>query len=214
MALPYAKPVVCPILVGREPHLESLQGLLAQASGRQGQVVLVAGEAGIGKSRLLAEVRQRASGHEALILQGSCFEQDASFPYAPLIDLLRAFFARRSAAEIFDLLGPLGGELVKLLPELGVHGVQPTAPLEPEAEKRRLFETLTRFLCQLSERQPLLVILEDIHWADETSLEWLHFFARRLPSYPILLLASYRREEVSPLPSTPAGQARPRAFGA
>jgi predicted ATPase/DNA-binding CsgD family transcriptional regulator len=161
-------------------------------------MVLVSGEAGVGKSRLLAEIQRRAGKQDFLVLQGHCFEQDISFPYAPLVDLLRTFVMRHPVAETFDLLGPLTGELVKLLPELTqTLNLAPSPALEPEAEKRRLFEALARLFIQLSVSQPLLIILEDIHWSDETSLDFLHVFARRLSDYPILLLASYRREEVS-----------------
>jgi predicted ATPase len=93
---------------------------------------------------------------------------------------------------------------VKVLPELAqsVSGLAPTPALEPEAEKRRLFETLARFLVNLTatslDAPALLVLLEDLHWSDATSLDFLHFFARRLSDFPILVLATYRRDEVSP----------------
>jgi len=200
VALLRAEPMVCPILVGREPHLELLDRLVEQTRGGQGQTVLLSGEAGVGKSRLLAEVRARAASHGFLPLKGHAFEQDVTFPYAPLIDMLRSFFAQRPATEALGPLGPLARAFTKLLPELEpvFADVKPLAALEVEAEKRRLFEALVQLLTQLAGRQPLLVILEDLHWADETSLEWLHLFARRLVVSPILLLASYRREEVSP----------------
>lgn len=160
--------------------------------------MLIAGEAGIGKSRLITEAIAIAQGF--LPLKGACFEQDLSFPYAPLIDALRSFFARRTPAEVSALLGPLAAEFVKLLPELALTlpDLQPTPALDLEAEKRRLFEALGLFLMRLAQSQPLLMIIEDIHWSDETSLDFLHFFARRLALHPILFIASYRQEEVTP----------------
>jgi DNA-binding CsgD family transcriptional regulator len=91
-------------------------------------------------------------------------------------------------------------EIVKLVPELALilPDLQPAPALDPEAEKRRLFEALIQFFIRLAAVQPLLIILEDLHWSDKISLDFLQLFARRLSAHPILLLASYRQEETSP----------------
>jgi DNA-binding CsgD family transcriptional regulator len=205
--LPLDKPIISPLLIGRAYELERLERALTDVQAGAGRCFLLAGEAGVGKSRLVAEVCANAANQGFLTLQGQCFEQDISFPYAPWIDLMRLFCARRTPAEVQTALGPLAGELVKLLPELvlSLPGLQPSPALDPEAEKRRLFATLAQLLIQLTQppaeaaqATPLLVIVEDIHWSDETSLDFLHFFTRRLAAYPILLLATYRREETSP----------------
>lgn len=193
--------LICPILIGRRRELEILETGLSAAPDGAGQTVFVAGESGVGKSRLLAELRRRAAGGGFATLAGHCFEPDNVFPYAPLIDALRQLFAHYAPAEIDRLLNPVAPELVKLLPELALtlpDPVQPTPALDPEAEKRRLFEALAQFLTQLAYPQPLLLIIEDIHWSDETSLDFLYFFARRLVTFPILLVATYRPEEITP----------------
>ena len=195
-------PLSSPILVGRERELEQLAQAWRAAHQGRGQFVMVSGDAGVGKSRLLAEFRASVQQHPIAVVTGSCFEADASFPYALLIDALRALFIHWTDAEIRAAIGSTASELVKLLPELAhtIPGLAPTPPLDPEAEKRHLFETLARFLLGLAAwrggSQPLLVLLEDLHWSDATSLEFLHFFARRLTDFPILVLASYRREEL------------------
>ena len=198
--------IISPLLVGRTREVEILETALHTVRQGKGQVVLLAGEAGVGKSRLVAEVRRLAAEDHLPILEGHCLEQDLVFPYAPLIDALRAFLAlgdhHTVGATPTELIGPLAAELVKLLPELAltIPNLQPTPTLDPEAEKRRLFEALLQFLTGLSRTQaarPLLLILEDIHWADETSLDFLHLLARRIAPLPILLVATYRREEVS-----------------
>lgn len=185
-----------------------LERALVVAQGGTGQGIILAGEAGIGKSRLVAEVCASAAAKGFLTLRGQCFEQDVSFPYAPFIDMLRLFCIRRSPAQIQTVLGPLACELVKLLPELALNlpGIQPTPALDPEAEKRRLFAALAQFLSRLIEEPvselrlapSLLVVIEDLHWSDETSLDFLHFLARRLAAWPILLLVTYRREDAPP----------------
>jgi DNA-binding CsgD family transcriptional regulator len=180
--------------------MDRLERALQATQQGRGHCFLIAGEAGLGKSRLLAETRTRAMNRGFLVLQGYCFEPDLSFPYAPLIDALRPFLAHRPASEVAAILGPLASELVKLLPELALMlpNLQPTPALDPESEKRRCFEVLIQFSSRLAASQPLLVIVEDIHWSDEASLDFLYFLARRLVASPVLLLASYRREETTP----------------
>jgi len=152
---------------------------------------------------VLAEARRWAAQSGGVTLQGCCFEQDASFPYALWIDLLRAALAGLQPNEIGTRLGPQAPELLKLLPDMAQNlaSLQLTPPLDPEAEKRRLFEALAQFLMRLAagnpDRVPALITLEDLHWSDETSLDFLHFFARHLTDLPLLVLASYRREDVS-----------------
>jgi DNA-binding CsgD family transcriptional regulator len=200
---PLDMPVVSPVLVGRIQEMDTLERALHSAQGGAGQCIVIAGEAGIGKSRLLSEICRRAEVERFLILRGYCFEQDAAFPYAPLVDALRTHLARCAPLEINERLGPFAPEIVKLVPEMALAfpDLQPSPPLDPEAEKRRLFESLIGFFIRLAAMQPLLLILEDLHWSDKVSLHFLQVFARRLPRHPILLLASYRQEE-APLPLT------------
>lgn len=104
--------VVCPTLIGREPEFALLTDLLKQASSGQGNIALIAGEAGVGKSRLIAAIRERAGAAGGQIVQGSCFEQDRALPYAPLIDLLRSLTANRPAHDLARMLGPAAAELI------------------------------------------------------------------------------------------------------
>ena len=100
MAVAFTKPIICPILIGRTPVLTNLQSLMDQVRGGQGQVVLLSGEAGIGKSRLVTEAKIYASAQGFLLLQGNCFPTDLSYPYAPLLDLLRSVAASHLATAI------------------------------------------------------------------------------------------------------------------
>lgn len=139
------KPVICPVLIGRQEEVARLHDLFSQAQGGQGQLVLIGGEAGIGKSRLVAEVRLWAEAHGFLALQGSCFPADRSAPYAPLLDLFGSLQAKELYTRSTINLEPLARELALLHP-----GLVPLLPgqtwvrqLAPEQEKRRLFAALS-----------------------------------------------------------------------
>ncbi len=206
MSLAFHSATICPILLGRSHSLESLTRGLEQVRAGKGQMVLIAGEAGIGKSRLVTEVRIQARRQGWQILQGNCFEPDRALPYAPFLDLLHSYFATRAPQEIRGELGLVANELVKLLPELALllPDLNPTPIIELEQEKRRLFHALTHFLTHLIESVEgrggpgLLVIIEDVHWSDRTSLEFLLYLARRVAAHPIRLLLTYRSDEVQP----------------
>jgi len=159
--------------------------------------VQVSGEAGIGKSRLVAEVKTRAAAEDFLVLQGSCFQMDSSYPYAPLLDMLRTSVATFPLAEKPD---PVVLEFARLLPELLLFSSStPPAPLpDPEQEKRRLFAALTRFFKERTSQQPVLLVIEDLHWCDDISLEFLLSLARSSVDLPLLLLMTYRNDEIQP----------------
>lgn len=195
--------VVCPTFVGRQFDLTALRLLIDRQISGQGQVVLLGGEAGIGKSRLVAEAKTYAAAHGVLLLEGNCFSTDRSFPYAPLLDLFRSYFVRSAPFPVTDNLKPLLSELVRLLPELALlfpdlvsEPVSRTA--EPEQEKRRLFATLIHFFAEQALRNPLLFIVEDIHWCDDLSLEFLLHLSRRCQQMPFFLLMTYRSDELHP----------------
>ena len=183
-----------PVLVGRTQELSQLQNTLSIIQGGSGYCVFLSGEAGIGKSRLLTEIRRQATDKGFKTFVGRCFAQDMNLPYAPLIDMLRALSTRQKASDILNVLGPQTPEIARLLPELTIHvsASPPAAPFEPESEKRRLFEALANFFLRQTESCPLVFIVEDLHWCDAASLEFFLFLIRRIQPYPILLLFSYR----------------------
>ena len=203
MAIPFYQPVVCPVLIGRTPDLARLHTSLEQAKSSREQVVLLCGEAGIGKSRLVAELKTEAFAQGFQVLQGNCFPEDHSCPYAPLLDLLRSIFLMSSTAQAEALVRSFARELAPLLPE-AVHtlpnliSLPPLPALDPEQEKRRLFASLAHFFLHQAAQQPLLLVIEDLHWSDDTSLEFLLYVARRCASQPLLVLLTYRSDEVRP----------------
>ncbi|MGH2533833.1 MAG: ATP-binding protein, partial [Thermomicrobiales bacterium] len=198
MVNPLDRPVVCPILVGREAHVEALARCLDEARAGGGQTLLVTGEAGIGKSRLVAEARALAAARGLLTLQGSCFESDRMLPYAPVVDLLRDWLAAAPTGATDEIVGPAAGALSTLLPELAARlpTSSPSPPEDPQQERHRRVHALTGVVLRLAESRPVLVVVEDLHWCDETSLDWLRVLARRIQERPIVLLLTYRDDEM------------------
>jgi DNA-binding CsgD family transcriptional regulator/tetratricopeptide (TPR) repeat protein len=200
MVEPFHKPIVCPVLIDRVSELATLYTLIDQANNDQGRVALLSGEAGVGKSRLVAEAKAYAATKGFHVFQGNCFQTDVSYPYAPLLDLVRSSAANQLAAIIDSGLAPFARELYQLLPDvLPVPPDQtPLAPSDPEQEKHRLFTALAHFFTSQANEQPVLLVIEDIHWSDDTSLEFLLYPIRRCPAHSLLILLTYRSDEVQP----------------
>jgi DNA-binding CsgD family transcriptional regulator/tetratricopeptide (TPR) repeat protein len=193
------KSLICPVLIGRENDLQLLDRLMLQSCEKNGQIALIAGEAGIGKSRLVREIKGRAP-QGTVILEGQCFQTDSALPYAPLLDLFRNFFATHAREETARVMASSASQLVKLFPDLTVYlpHLTPTPDSDPKQEKRHLFEALAQTITELAQNHPLIIVIEDLHWCDSTSLEFLLLLARRIPLQPILLLVTYRGEETTP----------------
>ena len=195
-------PLLCPIVIGRMAQLELLQEAIARVRAGTGQIILLTGDAGIGKSRLVSEVRHAALEQQWQILQGNCLEVIRTLPYAPLLDLLQGGVNKLSAAEITYLLGSGVVELLKILPELASRLPEIELPpyTDADQEKQRLFQSCTLIFSQLANQQPLVLILEDLHWIDPSSLEYLTYLASKLVNLPLLLVITCRNEELSPAP--------------
>ncbi len=201
MAVPLDTPTICPVLIGRIRELAALRSLLDALRDGQGRLALISGEAGIGKSRLLAEVKTSALAQDFQLLQGNCFQTDTAYPYAPLLDLLHAFYAQHLPLTADQ--EPLVLELSHAFPDLALPFAVP-APVpiaahtpDPQQGKRRLFTVLTHFFLHQAARQPVLLIIEDLHWCDESSLEFFLHLARQGRSQPLLLLFTYRSDEMT-----------------
>lgn len=167
----------------------------------RGQIALISGEAGIGKSRLVKEIKSRIPDGK-LVLEGLCSQTESFQPYAPLLDLLRYFIALHSDQEIAQALNSSAPQLIKLLPELSLYLPDLTSTPAPDAdlkqEKLRTFHALARTFTDLAQSQPLVLIIEDLHWSDSTSYEFLLLLARRIVSLPIFLIFTYRSDETTP----------------
>ena len=182
--------------VGRTEELGRLTELLERAeTGRRG-VALVAGDAGVGKTRLLAELAGRAQRRGIRVLVGGCMETgDVGLPYVPFVD---AFRDLGSSPEEADLVGALGGSVTnlgRLLPALVGERMLTPAPKD-EFEQVELFGGVLSLLVRLSEVAPLLLVIEDLHWADRSTRDLFSFLLRSLRSGRVALIASYRSDEL------------------
>jgi DNA-binding CsgD family transcriptional regulator len=199
--------------VGRASELELLEGALARLGSDGPQIVVVSGEAGIGKTRLIDELVNRHADGRALVLRGGCVEVTrGELPYAPLVQALRSLARQMEPAELLEVLGPARPELARLLPELGEAAADPS---NPALAQTRLFELMLGAACRLSERQPLVLVLEDLHWSDPSTRDFLTFLVNSLTDESIMLLGSYRTEEVAashPMRAFLAGLARSGAL--
>ncbi len=183
-------------LVGRATELATLARALEALRARSGGVVLVEGEAGIGKTRLVAELAAQAASLGCRVLQAACYESQQQLPYAPLLDLFRALLDGPAAevASKIDLLRPSAAYLLTTLPELSdwLPFAVAAGPLDAAAERRRFLHTIGRVFAALAAQAPLLVVVEDLHWADEASLELLAALARGAAAGPFLLVLTCR----------------------
>ncbi len=190
--------------VGRRDDLELLQSRLASATEGHGQVVGIVGEAGIGKTRLLFEFRHSLRGKEITYLEGRCLSYGSAIPYFPVLDILRRNFGITETDQpeaIFEKVRA-GLQQVEMDPEerapyvlqlLGVkEGTDRLAPLSPEAIKDGTFETLRQLCLKGSRSQPLILVLEDLHWSDKTSEECVSFLVESIWGSPVLFLCTYR----------------------
>ena len=186
--------------VGRAGELAALTADLDAAVGGRGGVVLVAGEPGIGKTRLSEELAARAAARGAVVLWGRCWEGAGAPSFWPWVQVVRGYVQVQAGdpASLRHDLGAGAADIAQLVP--AVHDCIPDLPvpppLEPEAARFRLFDSLTGFLRTAAARRPLLVVLDDLHWADVPSLALLRFMSRELEGTGPLVVGSYRQSEV------------------
>jgi DNA-binding CsgD family transcriptional regulator len=183
-------------LVGRVGELAELELAWQEAAGRRPVLVLLGGDSGIGKSRLVGEFEHRLSGGDAQVLRGDGVEQgEAELPYAPLLSALRPLVRQRNPA-LESLSAGSRGQLTALLPGLDDGGSPPGAGGAGGSGQLRLFEALLELIDVLSDASPLLLTLEDMHWADRSTRTFVAFLARSLRQERIVLLLTYRTDEL------------------
>jgi class 3 adenylate cyclase len=191
--------------VGRRRELELLQQAWEQAKQGQGQLVAAVAEPGVGKSRLCYEFKLHCQ-REGLVLETFSVSHGRAYPYLPLIELLNTYFQltpqdddRRRRERVTGKVLTLDRRLEDALPFLSaLVGVEEAAAslahLDPPLRRRRTFEALTRLLLRESLNQPVLLLMEDLHWLDSETQAWLQLFSDRVATARLLLLVNYRPE--------------------
>jgi predicted ATPase len=185
--------LVSPVLVGREAQLAQLTAALARAETGESTVAVVAGEAGVGKTRLVEEAAARAEAAGARVLTGACVELGGeALALAPLVDALRTLARTTPPAELEALLGPARRELARLLPEL-----DPEAQVsERPGTTAQLLDLVLGLLARLAARRPLVLVIEDLHWADDSTRDLVALLMRVLRGIRVLLVITYRSDEL------------------
>ncbi len=189
-------PAASPSMIGRESDLETLREQLAESSEGHPRAVVVGGEAGIGKTRLLDEFRVEAS-RSALVLTGRSVDLGTDgAPYAPFTAILRQLAGDIGMEALLEAAGPSRSVLTVLLPELGSIEGLGSPGMAARTGVERLYELVAVLLENVSRERQLVIVIEDIHWADAATLELVRFLIRMLAGGRILIVLSYRSDEV------------------
>jgi hypothetical protein len=190
--------------VDRRQETKLLCGLVDRARNGQGAVMLLGGGMGVGKTRLATEVAAYAADQGFLSLIGHCYEREEPCPYLPFAEILETTLAQAPSPEKFrQWLGDNAAELALIAPRLRrVFPDIPTPPeLPPQQMRRSLFQSLTECLAWASRRTPLFLILDDLQWADESTLALLHYLANRVGQMPVVIVGTYRESTLDANPA-------------
>jgi predicted ATPase len=193
--------------VGRKNSMTSIQNAWDKASKGSGQVLGVVGEAGVGKSRLLLEFRSAIGNADFNYLEGHCLHYGGSMAYLPFLDIMKAYFRIEEGQQEYFIDQNIKKNLTALNSELLLDSrpafqdllslkieEESWLTLEPKIKRDRTFEALRNLFIRLSEEKPLIIAVEDLHWMDKTSEEFISYFIDSMANSPILLILLYRPE--------------------
>jgi DNA-binding CsgD family transcriptional regulator/tetratricopeptide (TPR) repeat protein len=191
-----ARRLVSPVLVGREPELGSIRRLLERAVVGSPIHQLVAGEAGVGKSRLVEEAASLARTRGLRVISGGCADiGDGGVPYGPIVQALRALARDLDSEDLATAFGPSIPELARLIPSLGSPADQDEA-VQTNTAHARMLDAVLATVQRLASLGPILFIVEDLHWADPATRETIAFLIREMPTDRIAFLMTFRADEL------------------
>ncbi len=187
--------VSSPALVGRREELASIRSVISDMAGAQAQVVVIGGESGVGKTRLLAEATAELDDR-VRVLRGHCLALGARLPYLPFSEIIRNLVRDLGPDEARTLLGPAGPELAQLVPEIGETVGSPRSRSRggSELQRLRLFETVLRLVERIAQDRPTVFAFEDLQWADSASLDLLSFLSHNVRRGDVTLVVTVRTE--------------------
>jgi class 3 adenylate cyclase len=199
--------------VGREREEKDLRSGFQDALSGRGRLLLLAGEPGIGKTRAAEELATYARLRNAQVLWGRCYEGEGAPAFWPWVQIIRSYVHERDPTALLSTMGVGAADIAQVVSEVRerLPGLPPPLALEPEQARFRLFNSVTTFLKNAATRQPLVLILDDLHWADKPSLLLLQFLAREMADARLLVVGTYRDVELRrqhPLSQTLADLAR------
>ena len=186
------------VFVGREREMDELRGGLDDSLSGRGRLVMLVGEPGIGKTRMTEELSTWAKMRGAQVLLGRCYEGEGAPPYWPWVQVIRSYIHDRDADHIVSVMGTGAADIAQVVSEVRdrIPGLAEPPQLDPEQARFRLFDSIATFLRTAAKSQPLVVVLDDLHWADKPSLLLLQFLAREIRTGRILVLGTYRDVEL------------------
>ncbi len=188
------------VFVGREREMAELTAALEDALAGHGRLVMLVGEPGIGKTRTAEELAAVARGRGAEVLWGRCPEERGAAPYWPWVQVIRAHVEPTAPDTLRSELGKGAGVIAEVVPEIAerLPGLEPPQKIEdPEGARFRLFDAVSSFLKRASKSRPAVIVFDNLHWADGSSLRLLEFFAGEIGDSSVLLLGTYRDTDVS-----------------
>src|SRR5215469_1205608 len=185
-------------IVGRDQEMAALRAAIDAALGGQASLVMLAGEPGIGKTRLAEEAGRYARLHGAQVLVGRCYEGESASPYSPFVELIREYVSTRPDDALKTEMGDGASDIAKLVPE--IRNLIPNLPYavasDPQGERMRLFDNVVSFLVNASKANPIILHLEDLHWADKPTLLLLQHLTRRFKGSRLMVVGTYRDVEL------------------
>jgi tetratricopeptide (TPR) repeat protein len=205
------------VFVGRQREMGELKAALEEALSGQGRLAMLVGEPGIGKTRTAQELATYAGLRQCQVLWGRCYEGQGAPPYWPWVQAIRSYVRSHEEADLRSQMGSGAADIAEIVSDVKERfpDLKPPPQLEPEQARFRLFDSIASFLKGASRKQPLVVVLDDLHWADKPSLALLQFVARELGNGRVLLLGTYRDMELSrqhPLAETLGDLTKERLF--
>jgi tetratricopeptide (TPR) repeat protein len=188
-------------LIDRTDEMTVLRDAVDKAVRGEGGLVFLYGEPGIGKTRLTRELGAYARLRGMQVVYGRCpalFRMDGVPPYVLWSEVIRNYLEDCNPEQLYRVVGYYPGEVCKLVPDLAnrLRSVPPSVPISPEHERDRLFEAVSQFVTNISREAPLLVVLDDLQWTDQSSLLLMHYLARGVYRAPMLILGAYRDTDI------------------
>ena len=187
------------VFVGRDAELETLRAALEESLSGNGRILMLVGEPGIGKTRTSEELCTYAKMRGAQVLWGRCYEGDGAPAYWPWVQIIRSYVHDRDPEGLASEMGTGASDIAEVVSEVRerLPGLPASIRLEPEEARFRLFDSISAFITNASRSKPLVVVLDDLHWADDHSIAVLAHLARYPDDLPLLFIGTYRDTDLT-----------------